>query len=448
MKSYDRNLEMRVIGVLIIHGSSDKNVAINILSSVTEDYFFTQETKGLFNLIKDQAANDLPFDIFSLSPIAPEGCYELLAPIMANEFYASLGTINGDIETLRKMTEARPLLKLIADFQGKIMAETNLDKGRSLIGELGAMLSETPPTSMDYERTYEQLIDEILSTDEVPDYFQTNLANWPPFPAAGMITVGGRSGVGKTYTGLRMMDGILDVKPNTRAIYFNLEMRPRIMIKRHLGMVYEGQSSSLKKNIEDGGGSVLMDRDVVLVTKPGILISEIEMICKRHAMEKDISVIVLDYVGQIRTEEKGDDWLQQERIAQTLAGLAIKLKCVVIALQQINRDAQKEKRADKTPLPHDAAGSVGFERASEWWLGIDKPQMHDKENASLQDLFVIKNRKQRGEGGYFTIYQEFRDGVFYDINQQEARNKLQLPKPAKQSPLHEFKKPLINASKQ
>ena len=297
MKRYDRNTEMRVLGALIIHGSKDEATAANILSMVTEDYFFPQETKSLFKLISSQASKGLPFDAVTLSPIAPDGSYELLQPILGGEYY-SFNTITNDIAVLKLMRGLRPKMDLIANINRDLVTETDPNQAHMLMYELGAKLTQEAPDNSDYQRSFEQIVDSIMMSDDKPTTLKTNMQNWPELPAVGMITVAGRSGVGKTFMGIHLMEKILEAKPGTHAIYFNLEMSERAMMDRYLNMVYR-RTGSLKESLHAGGASEILKRAGMIITKPGISMSEIEMISKCQSLKNQVSVIVIDYVGQV-----------------------------------------------------------------------------------------------------------------------------------------------------
>src|SRR5690606_23206305 len=95
------------------------------------------------------------------------------------------------------------------------------------------------------------------------------------------------------------------------------------------------------------------------------------------AMEKPISVIVVDYLGLVQNRgqfERND--LKQADITTKLAKLAMELNCVVIALSQINRASSSRAKDDQCPYPSDAADSSGSHRSSTLWLGVNRPELY------------------------------------------------------------------------
>ena len=436
MKDHDKNTELRVIGALIICGSMKDEGAVSIFSQVTEDFFMSKDVKELFGAIKSQVLKDLPFDAISLSPIISEVAYQLLLPILDGDYH-SFSTISNDIEVLKKMHRLRPKLELIKGANRALLAEINQDVALELIQELGSKLITDRPLAKEYAQECEELIEEILTSDENPTEIKTNLRDWPPFPATGMIVVAGRAGIGKTMMGLHLLEKILEAKPGTKAIYFNLEMSKRVMVNRYLNMIYPF-TGSLKSALNMGGATELLKRNLLLITKPNVTISEIELISTCQSLEHDISVIVVDYVGRVKG--LGSNRHEQlEEIAQDLAGLAIKLDCVVLAIQQVSKEKVEKVKVDRVPQIHEGAGSMGFERAAEWWLGIDQPQVAEPENPSVKDLFIVKNRKSRGDSGYFTAYLTFKGGRFYEVDQRECEIKMN-NQGFNLTPLSKFKK--------
>src|SRR5690606_33030387 len=79
-------------------------------------------------------------------------------------------------------------------------------------------------------------------------------------------------------------------------------------------------------------------------------IDYIETIAHLQAMEKPLSVIVVDYLGLVTTRNKHErEDLKISDITQRLAALAMNLNCIVIGLSQVNRDSSKRQKDDRCP---------------------------------------------------------------------------------------------------
>jgi replicative DNA helicase len=157
-------------------------------------------------------------------------------------------------------------------------------------------------------------------------------------------------------------------------------------------------------------------------------IEYIETMSIMLSSRKPISVIVVDYLGLVQNKgnfERND--LKQADNVQRLSALAKKLNCIVIALSQINRKNTERAKADRCPYPEDAADSSGSHRASDLWIGVDRPELYDSA-PEYSDLFVVKARKNR-YGDPFEFNLSFNKGCFKEV------------------PHNHFKKPITKNSK-
>ena len=116
-------------------------------------------------------------------------------------------------------------------------------------------------------------------------------------------------------------------------------------------------------------------------------------------------------MGFVTSKQKYDrEDLKISDITQRLTALAMKLKCIVIGLTQVNRDPAKRSKDDRCPYPSDVADSVGSVRSSSLWIGIDRPELYQDDFVS-KNLFVAKCRKNR-RGDNFEAYFDFNGGRF------------------------------------
>lgn len=426
MTKSDTLIENRVLGALIALGVYTSMDAQKAFLSLDMSCFSNHERRELFAFIKSQADKFQPFDEISLLSKLPERLTSTFAEVIANG-YLTTNLLEHDIKCLKELSLLRKILSHLHKFINFCTNCNELDECmnqyQNLIAEISKVhLSNDKP----YIETYEQIIDSILSGDEsIPSTIRTELTTWPAFPNSSMITIAGRSGTGKTFLGIYLLEHLMRVLPEKQALYFNLEMQPAQMINRHAIILNGGaQGSATMRQTINEQLPTLLARDIRLITRPAITIEEIETICRIESAKKPVGVIVIDYIGLVKTYRRYDSrHIEQGEIAQRLAGLALDLNCIVLTLLQVNRDHKNRPAGDKAPFPTDAADSTGCERSSYWWLGIDQPQV-DSDEPQFKDLFIVKNRKNRGDTGYFTIYMHFKNGCFYEIDQKSVRLRL------------------------
>ncbi len=423
---HDLQAEMRILGTLIGIGSPYDSVCYEIFTLIDGSFFYNFDTRELFEFLLSYYKRKHSFDYCSISNKVPNKLQTILDEITANGFYFSRNLFSQDIKNLALLKNIRPQLielnSIITDCARDDVAINCSERISRGIEKISNLHSEV---DNNYCETYEEIIEEILSSDDAQTELPINLHTWPSLPFPGMISIAGRPSVGKTYMGIFLMEQIIQVLPDKQALYFNLEMNKKVMLGRHAAII--GQSlPSLKETIKEAAPD-LLSRDVKIISRTHLSIEEIELIVRAQSMKKPLSVIVVDYVGLVQSKKKYDrEDLKQGDIAQRLAALSLDHKCIVLALLQVNRDHKNKPIGNKCPETTDAAESMGTVKSSEWWLGLDQPQLDEPENELYKDLFIIKNRKSRGKAGYFTIYMEFKNGTFTEIDQNLVKSKLQL----------------------
>jgi replicative DNA helicase len=260
-------------------------------------------------------------------------------------------------------------------------------------------------------RAYEAIADDFLNTPDVgSDFIQTSIEGLPEVPNRGLITIAGRSGHGKTFFAIYLMDAIIDKIPGKQSLYFNLEMSETVMLERHAKLLgYSGKNR--RETIELALPQLLL-KNISLVSVPMITIDEIEAHCRLAALKMPLGVVVVDYLGLIKSRSRSERKdLEQSDIAKRLAAIALSLDCIVIALIQVNREFKNRPVGERCPVVSDSAESMGSVHSSSWWLGIDRPEL-DSDDPEWRGLYQLRARKNRGESGLFALDFNFVDGMF------------------------------------
>lgn len=416
--------EMRVLSTLIGLGVHNHPICYEIFTMIDESYFYNHDTKELFRFLFEQYQRRHPFDFSSIFNKVPAELTKILDAVVGDGYF-SKSIYQQDVRNLHMLKNLRPqIAELQSILHDCVHDNVPTTCSERLADGIGVIANLCTDTKDDYCETYEQLIEEILTSDDVQTELATKLETWPALPFPGMISIAGRPSVGKTFMGIFLMEHIIQVSPGKQALYFNLEMDKKTMIQRHAGIIAES-FSSLRHTIQNAAPE-LLKRDVKLISRSALTIEEIELVVRAQSMKKPLSVIVVDYIGLVQAKKKYDrDDLKHSDIAQRLAALSLEHHCIVLALLQVNREHKNRAVGDKCPEATDAAESLGSVKSSEWWVGLDQPQL-DSEADCYKDLFIIKNRKSRGKAGYFTVYMEFKNGTFTEINQHSAKLRLEI----------------------
>lgn len=404
-------IEIRALSALI-HLGDPKNIRVQAaMLKLEDDCFMQMDHRIIFKLLQELFAKGNPFDFVEFITMVPNDQYHLVNTSVT-DLYIFPNHLEHDVDKLLSFRSLRRHLKVLVNAANRGLEETLPEDGIKAIREELQSLSNADSSQLaSIVRPYEIEIDEMLCESDSENVdFPVNIPDLPNVPNRSLITIAGRSGHGKTFFALYLMDAIIDAHPDRQTLYFNLEMHPRVMIERHAILL--GARGATRKELIRGAAHILLPKNVSLVSVPMITIEQIESECRIAALKQSICCIVVDYLSLVGSKAKYDaKYLQQNDIAKRLAALSLELDCVVLGLIQVNREFKTRPIGDRCPLTSDASESMGSVHSSSWWIGIDQPQ-NDDPTGEYQDLFQIACRKNRGDSGLFTLNLKFKNGMF------------------------------------
>ena len=220
------------------------------------------------------------------------------------------------------------------------------------------------------------------------------------FQPSDFILIAARPSMGKTAFVLNIAQHIC-FKLNKAAVVFSLEMSAEQLVNRLLSLESRVDSKSIRNGnvtakdweglIE--GASVIGESNLIIDATPGISIGELRSKCRKYKEEKDISIIIIDYL-QLMTGSGKSDSRQQEvsDISRSLKSLARELNVPVVALSQLSRAV--EKRDDHRPMLSDLRESGSIEQDADvvMFLYRDDYYNKDSEKKGIAEVIIAKQR--------------------------------------------------------
>lgn len=405
-------LEIRTLSALITLGNPSNLRIQEAMLKLDAQCFTDAHHCAIFTLIQELFRKGNAFDLVEFMTLVPAEDYYFVSDLMTDK-YCSANQLEHDVEKLRAYRLWRNQLKILVKTVNSSLEQTLPEEALAVIREeLQALSQSTRDLNSSIVRSYETIADEFLSEEEIDNSeFHVHIPSLPAVPNRALITIAGRSGHGKTFFALYLMDKIIDAQVNKQALYFNLEMHERVMMERHARLL--GISGNSRKEVIRNGAAALIPKNVSLISVPMITIDQIEAESRLASLRQPISVIVIDYLGLIGSKSKYDRKdLQQADISKRLAALSIELDCVVICLIQVNREFKHRPIGDRCPLVTDSSESMGSVHSASWWIGIDRPELDDN-SGEFQHLFQVACRKNRGDSGNFEFNLKFQNGMFH-----------------------------------
>ncbi len=215
-----------------------------------------------------------------------------------------------------------------------------------------------------------------------------------------LVLIAARPSMGKTAFVLNIAQHVAFRQNKTVAI-FSLEMSKEQLINRMFSLESSVDAQNLRtgqlsdeewsKLIESAG--VIGRSNLFIDDTPGISIAELRTKCRKLSLEKNLSMIIIDYL-QLMSGSGRSESRQQEisEISRSLKAVARELHVPVLALSQLSRAV--EQRPDKRPMMSDLRESGAIEQDADVIMFIyrDDYYNHDTEKKDIAEIIIAKQR--------------------------------------------------------
>lgn len=231
-----------------------------------------------------------------------------------------------------------------------------------------------------------------------------------PAPGELMLFIA-RTGVGKTWWALN----VLAHNPHTPAIFFQLEMHSRYLLKRLAGVYTGTPTKHIEMSLKERGYSPAIDKTVEefplleFADRPGIGIPDMIQSCDDYTEKYGSGprLIVVDFVELVRAYGN----TETESVKRLIAGLkdmAREVDSVVLALHQVSRGTAVKRRGsdqafvDEGHRPLTKASAMhGGEVSADYMVGAFRPgldpEMPLMERRERANDFRLQFLKTRGD---------------------------------------------------
>ena len=216
-----------------------------------------------------------------------------------------------------------------------------------------------------------------------------------------LILVAARPAMGKSAFALNIATNAA-LRGNTPVAIFSLEMSKEQLVNRILcseAMVDSNKVRTGKLEDEDWGKLAeaigpLSETGIYIDDTPGISVMEIRAKCRKLKLEKNIGLVVIDYLQLVQGSNKRNASREQEisEISRSLKILAKELNVPVIALSQLSRAV--EQRPDHRPMLSDLRESGAIEQDADivMFLYRDDYYNEDSEKKNVAEVIIAKHR--------------------------------------------------------
>jgi replicative DNA helicase len=226
------------------------------------------------------------------------------------------------------------------------------------------------------------------------DYKTSGLQN------SDLILIAARPGMGKTAMALNIAQ-YAAVQKHVPVAIFNLEMSKDQLVNRMLcsEVMVDSQKMRTGKLEDEDWNKIaralapLSEAPIYIDDTPGISVMDIRAKCRRLKLEKNLGLVVIDYLqlmqGRGKTESR-----QQEvaEISRSLKILAKELNVPVVTMSQLSRGP--ESRTDHRPMLSDLRESGAIEQDADivMFLYRDDYYNPDTEKKNIAEVIIAKHR--------------------------------------------------------
>ena len=377
---HDLEAEQAIIGSML----TDRDAVISAIEILKEEDFYREDNKAIYTAILNLYNRAEPIDIITVkSELESMGKFEQV----------------GGLEYLAELPEKVPTtanaMKYIKIVEEKSTLRRLIKTANEII-ELGYSPTEDVEDIMEgaekkifnimqeknqkgYAPIKDVLVESFTKLEElynrkqhitgVPSGFTELDYRTAGFHGSELILIAARPAMGKTAFALNIATNAA-VKANVPVAVFSLEMSKEQLVNRILcseSMVDSNKVRTGKLEEDDwtklaGAIGPLSEAEIFIDDTPGINITEIRAKCRKLKLEKNIGMVVIDYLQLIQGSNKRGGSREQEisEISRSLKILAKELDVPVIALSQLSRDA--EQRPDHRPMLSDLRESGAIEQ--------------------------------------------------------------------------------------
>ncbi|WP_456382851.1 replicative DNA helicase [Persephonella sp.] len=222
------------------------------------------------------------------------------------------------------------------------------------------------------------------------------------FHPGDLIIIAARPAMGKTSFALSILHNVsvVDKRP---AAFFSLEMSKEQIAMRLLSLETRIRLKDIRAGFLSPEKLEKLTETAMEISKAPLYIDDTASIsildlrakARRLKREKDIQLIVVDYLQLMRSHRRTENRQQEvAEISRGLKALAKELNIPVISLAQLSR--QTEMRADKRPQLADLRESGSIEQDADLVMFIHRPEYYKKnptpEEEGLAEIIIAKQR--------------------------------------------------------
>jgi len=409
---HDIEAEQAVLGSMLV----DKDAVISSIEILKEEDFYRDDNKYIYRSMLYLYDKGLPIDIITVkNDLLSKG---ILDQVGGLEYISSLTEqvpTTANVEQYIQIVEEKSILRNLIKVANEIIdlgykssdsVIDIMDDAERKIFDISQKKNQKGYTSIkdilvDTFSELEELYNNKTSVTGVPtgftdlDYKTSGLHN------SDLILVAARPAMGKSAFVLNIASHAA-LSAKVPVAIFSLEMSKEQMVNRILCSEALVESSKIRTGkIEDEDWvklaralAPLSEAPIYIDDTPGISAMEIRAKCRKLKLEKNIGLVIIDYLQLMQGNGKRNASREQEisEISRSLKILAKEINIPVIALSQLSRGP--ESRQDHRPMLSDLRESGAIEQDADIVMFIYRDDYYnpETEKKNIAEIIIAKHR--------------------------------------------------------
>lgn len=408
---HDIEAEQAILGCML----TDKDSVVDAIEVLKAEDFYREDNKAIYEAILSLYSKSEPIDIITVkAELVESGKFERVGGL---EYLASLPEkvpTTANVEKYIKIVEEKSTLRSLINTSNELVAlgydETEsvdnlMDMAEKKVFDLAAKKNTKgySPIKEVLIKSYaklEELYNQKGKLSGIATGFLDLDMKTSGLHNSDLLIVAARPAMGKSAFAINIATNVA-TKSNIPVAIFNLEMSKEQVGNRILSCEAMVDSNKIRSGqLEDDDWTkiattlgTLSEAPIYIDDTPGISIMEIRAKCRKLKLEKNIGLVVIDYLQLIQASGRNGSREQEiSEISRSLKVLAKELDIPVIALSQLSRSV--EKRDDKRPMLADLRESGSIEQDADIVMFLYREDYYkeDTEKRNIAEVILAKHR--------------------------------------------------------
>ncbi len=408
----DIEAEQAVLGSML----TDKEAVASAIEVLKAEDFYREDNKIIYTGILNLYSKAEPIDIITLkAELSSMGKFDSVGGLEYLTELPEKVPTTANVDRYIKIVEEKAILRNLIKTANEIITlgydttedvEDIMDNAEKKIFDIMQSKNQkgyTPIKDVLVETfsKLEELYNKKQHITGIPTGFADLDYKTAGLHGSDLVLVAARPAMGKSAFALNIATNAA-VRAKVPVAVFSLEMSKEQMVNRILCSEAMVDSNKVRTGKLDEGDwtklagvlGPLSESEIYIDDTPGISVMEIRAKCRKLKLEKNIGLVVIDYLQLIQASNKKFGSREQEisEISRSLKILAKEINVPVIAISQLSR--APEQRPDHRPMLADLRESGAIEQDADivMFLYRDDYYNEDSEKKNIAEVILAKHR--------------------------------------------------------